>query len=99
MIGRFGDSRVTYAIFMRRPVVFAPRLALEWLKELERSRNTAVEVDLRYNEGKWVGAGEPMMYITSLRMRRSAGSSSRWTPSRCCRASGRMHHTTSCPRA
>jgi len=50
VIGRFGDSRVTYAIFMRRPVVFAPRLALEWLKELERSRNTAVQSDVRYNE-------------------------------------------------
>ena len=64
VIGRFGDSRVTYAIFMRRPVVFAPRLALEWLEELGRARNTAVELDLRYGEGKWVGAGEPMMYIT-----------------------------------
>ena len=64
VIGRFGDSRVTYAIFMRRPVVFAPRLALEWLEELGRSRNTSVELDLRYGEGKWVGAGEPMMYIT-----------------------------------
>ena len=28
VIGKFGDARVTYAIFMRRPVVFAPRLAL-----------------------------------------------------------------------
>jgi nicotinate phosphoribosyltransferase len=64
VIGRFGDSRVTYAIFMRRPVVFAPRLAVEWLGEMGRSRNTAVELDLRYGEGKWVGAGEPMMYIT-----------------------------------
>ena len=64
VIGRFGDSCVTYAIFMRRPVVFAPRLALEWLEELGRSRNTSVELDLRYGEGKWVGAGEPMMYIT-----------------------------------
>src|SRR5882762_5343416 len=64
VIGRFGDSRVTYAIFMRRPVVFAPRLALEWLEELGRSRNTKVELDLRYGDGKWVGAGEPMMYIT-----------------------------------
>jgi len=63
VIGRFGDCRVTYAIFMRRPVVFAPRLALEWLDELSRSRNTKVEVDQRYAEGKWVGAGEPMMYI------------------------------------
>ena len=40
VIGRFGDARVTYAIFMRRPVVFAPRLALQWLEELGRSRNT-----------------------------------------------------------
>ncbi len=64
VIGQFGDARVTYAIFMRRPVVFAPRLALEWLQELGRSRNTKIEIDQRYAEGKWVGAGEPMMYIT-----------------------------------
>ena len=64
VIGKFGDCRVTYAIFMRRPVVFAPRLALEWLEETGRARNTAVELDMRYREGKWVGAGEPMMYIT-----------------------------------
>ena len=64
VIGRFTACRVTYAIFMRRPVVFAPRLALQWLEELGRSRNTSVDLDLRYGEGKWVGAGEPMMYIT-----------------------------------
>ena len=55
---------MTYAIFMRRPVVFAPRLALRWLEDTGRERNTKVEVDQRYIEGKWVGAGEPMMYIT-----------------------------------
>ena len=65
VIGKFGDCRVTYAIFMRRPVVFAPRLALDWLRgDSAATRNTEVEVDLRYLEGKWVGAGEPMMYIT-----------------------------------
>jgi nicotinate phosphoribosyltransferase len=64
VIGKFGDSRVTYAIFMRRPVVFAPRLALDWLKEMVADRQASVEIDQRYNEGKWVGAGEPMMYIT-----------------------------------
>jgi nicotinate phosphoribosyltransferase len=45
-------------------VVFAPRLALEWLEETRRERNTKVEVDQRYIEGKWVGAGEPIMYIS-----------------------------------
>ena len=48
VIGKFGDARVTYAIFMRRPVVFAPRLALDWLQETGRARNTKVELDLRY---------------------------------------------------
>ncbi|MGE0425934.1 MAG: hypothetical protein AB7O88_26980, partial [Reyranellaceae bacterium] len=64
VIGKFGDSRVTYAIFMRRPVVCAPKLALDWLRELTAARGTQVEIDLRYPEGKWVGAGESMMYIT-----------------------------------
>ena len=64
VIGKFGDCKVTYAIFMRRPVVFAPRLALDWLKETTKLRQADIEIDLRYSEGKWVGAGEPMMYIT-----------------------------------
>lgn len=64
VVGKFGDCKVTYAIFMRRPVVFAPRLALEWLEETCRARKATVELDMRYREGKWVGAGEPMMYIT-----------------------------------
>ncbi len=64
VVGKFGDCRVTYAIFMRRPVVFAPKLALDWLEELGRSRGAKADVGLRYREGKWVGAGEPMMYIS-----------------------------------
>ncbi len=64
VIGKFGDSTVTYAIFMRRPVVCAPRLALDWLQELTSARGAKAEVDLRYPEGKWVGAGEPIMHIT-----------------------------------
>ncbi len=64
VIGKFGDQRVTYAIFMRRPVVCAPRLAVDWLKEMAADRQAKVEVDQRYGEGKWVGAGEPMMYLT-----------------------------------
>ncbi|WP_448191385.1 nicotinate phosphoribosyltransferase [Azospirillum sp. sgz301742] len=62
--GKFGDKRVTYAVFMRRPVVCAPRLAIEWLEGVCRERGSEVDVQLNYPEGKWVGAGEPMMYIT-----------------------------------
>lgn len=64
VVEKFGDCRVTYAIFMRRPVVSAPRLAVEWLEKVCRARGAAVEIDLRYEEGRWVGAGEALMYIT-----------------------------------
>ena len=63
-VERFGDTEVTYAVFMRRPVVSAPRLAIEWLKQIAERRNTSFEFDLRYPEGKWVGAGETIFYVS-----------------------------------
>jgi nicotinate phosphoribosyltransferase len=64
IVEKFGDCRATYAIFMRRPVVSAPQLAIEWLEAVARERGATVEVDLRYEEGRWVGAGEALMYVT-----------------------------------
>jgi nicotinate phosphoribosyltransferase len=63
-VERFGDAKVTYAVFMRRPVVCAPRLALDWLRDIGRRRGATFDIDLQYEEGKWVGAGEPMFYVT-----------------------------------
>jgi nicotinate phosphoribosyltransferase len=63
-VERFGDCRVTYAVFMRRPVVFTPRLAVDWLNTVAASRNTKFDIELRHPEGAWVGAGEPLMYIS-----------------------------------
>ncbi len=64
IIERFGDCRVTYAVFMRRPVLCTPRLALEWLTNIARDREAELEIEQLHEEGGWVGAGEPMMYIT-----------------------------------
>lgn len=64
IVERFGDKPVTYAIFMRRPVVFAPRLALDWLRGVAAERGFTPDIQLNYEETKWVGAGEPMMWIT-----------------------------------
>ncbi len=63
-VERFGDAQVTYAVFMRRPVVAAPRLAVAWLEAVGLKRKTEFKIDLRYEEGRWVGAGEPIMYVT-----------------------------------
>ncbi|NBB70874.1 MAG: nicotinate phosphoribosyltransferase [Alphaproteobacteria bacterium] len=64
IVDRFGDQRVTYAVFMRRPVLFCPRLAVGWLEERARERGVVFDIDLCYPEGAWVGAGEPLMYVT-----------------------------------
>ncbi|HEU0072343.1 MAG TPA: nicotinate phosphoribosyltransferase [Alphaproteobacteria bacterium] len=61
---RYGDKRVTYALFMRRPVAFAPKLALGWLAEVGKARGALFQVEPHYKEGDWVGAGEPLVYIT-----------------------------------
>jgi nicotinate phosphoribosyltransferase len=64
VVRRFGDKRVTYAVFMRRPVVFAPRLALEFLAHAAAERGVVFEIETLHDEGDWVGSGEPMFYIT-----------------------------------
>ncbi|MGH6930464.1 MAG: nicotinate phosphoribosyltransferase, partial [Dongiaceae bacterium] len=63
-VGRFGDKEVTYAVFMRRPVISAPRLAVEWLRQVAKARATEVKIEINYAEGRWVGAGEPILYIS-----------------------------------
>ena len=59
-----GDMEVSYAIFMRRPVLSAPRLAMDWIDNILKHRKTEYKIDLRYPEGHWVGAGEPILYLT-----------------------------------
>lgn len=63
-VGRFGDKAVTYAVFMRRPVVSAPRLAVEWLRQVAKARGAEIAIEVNYAEGRWVGAGEPILYIS-----------------------------------
>ena len=64
IVGRYGDSRVSYAVFMRRPVLSAPRLMIDWLEGVAAARGIGFDIELNYPEGEWVGAGEPLLYIT-----------------------------------
>lgn len=64
IVERYGDLPVTYAVFMRRPVLAAHRLATEWLAQAMAARGQEVTIDARFAEGAWVGAGEPMLLIT-----------------------------------
>ena len=64
VIARYGDTQVTYAVFLRRPVISAPRMMLDWLEQVAAARGVRFSFDVVHPEGEWVGAGEPIAYIT-----------------------------------
>jgi len=63
-IEHFGDIPVTYAVFMRRPVICAPKLMVDWLTAMATARGVEFDIQLNYAEGDWIGAGEPIMYLS-----------------------------------
>src|SRR3974390_2267256 len=64
IVGHFGDRPATYAVFMRRPVICAPRFAVEFLEAVAAERGAAFDIELSHPEGAWVGAGDPILYVT-----------------------------------
>ena len=58
-----GDCEVEYAVFMRRPVTYAGRLAIGWLRAMAAHRDAEVEVEEPHIDGAWVGSGEVLCYI------------------------------------
>src|SRR5690349_18602587 len=64
VVRRFGDREVTYGVFMRRPVIFTPKLMVDFLAAMAAERGTTFGIELMHGEGKWVGAGDPLLYIT-----------------------------------
>jgi nicotinate phosphoribosyltransferase len=64
IVGQFGDRQATYAVFMRRPVIGAPRFAIDFLESTAAERGEKFEIELNHGEGAWVGAGDPIFYVT-----------------------------------
>lgn len=55
---------VTYGVFVRRPTFMASALAVNWLKDVAQTQNFKIDIKANYSEGDFVGAGDPMLYIT-----------------------------------
>jgi nicotinate phosphoribosyltransferase len=64
IVGHFGDRQATYAAFLRRPVISAPRFAFEFLESMAAERRVSFDIELSHPEGAWVGAGDPILYVT-----------------------------------
>ena len=60
VVGHFGDRPATYAVFMRRPVICAPRFAIEFLEKIAADRGQNFDIELSHPEGSWVGAFTPV---------------------------------------
>ncbi|MCH9780914.1 MAG: nicotinate phosphoribosyltransferase [Alphaproteobacteria bacterium] len=56
-----GDTEVTYVIFMRRPVILAPRLVMRWMENVAIDRGFSFYTLIGGEEGSWVGAGDPLL--------------------------------------
>src|SRR5437660_7076930 len=63
IVGHFGDRLVTYAVFMRRPVISAPRFAVAFLESMPARRGARVEIELDHPERDWVGAAAPIPHV------------------------------------
>jgi nicotinate phosphoribosyltransferase len=64
VVERFGDVTVTYAVFLRRPVIAAARPMIEWLDQVAEAKGARFAYGMRHPEGQWVGAGDPILTIT-----------------------------------
>ncbi len=64
IIEKCGDCRVTYAVFMRRKVLYAGRPAIQWLETVCHNRGVAVDVESHFAEGDLVQENEVMFHMT-----------------------------------
>ncbi len=64
IVEQFGDRRATYAVFMRRPVISTPRLAIDFLETMAAARGVTFDIELNFAEGNPVGSGEVILYVT-----------------------------------
>src|SRR6266849_1914972 len=50
--------------FGDRPATCAPRFAIDLLKTMAAERGEKFDLELPHPEGAWVGAGDPILYVT-----------------------------------
>src|SRR5262249_17747120 len=64
IVEQFGDRHATYAVFMRRPVISTPRLAIDFLETMAASRGVKIDIELNFPEGTPVGSGQVILYVS-----------------------------------
>lgn len=64
-VNKDGDVMVTYAVFVRTPTMFAPEMAVGWLKKVAKQQDFDVTIESPYQVGDIVPAAQPQLFITA----------------------------------
>ena len=63
IVENYGDVFIKQVVFMRRPVVFAPKLCFAFLESVAAAKGQEITITPLASEGKWVGAGSPLFTL------------------------------------
>ncbi|MDR0483894.1 MAG: nicotinate phosphoribosyltransferase [Alphaproteobacteria bacterium] len=58
-----GDVEVVYGFFVRKPSIYAVKIAIDFLNEIKKSLGYNFTVYENFKEGDKVGAGDPLFFI------------------------------------
>ncbi len=59
IVKKYGDKKVVYAVFVRKPAIYACEFAISWLKSL----NLKIEIEENFKEGERVQPGDPLFFL------------------------------------
>ncbi len=62
-VSKHGDSKVVYAYFLRKPSVYAVKIALDFIIKVSNELNYDIKVHENFKEGDLVAAGEPLFFL------------------------------------
>ena len=90
VVEKHGDVKVTYAVFMRRPVIYCPKLAIEWIK-LVTSNTATIYIDLETST-KDQGTNYVWILIDQKEVENNSRSRTVHIQIDCNKGKNRLHH-------
>lgn len=63
IVKKHGDKQVVYAVFLRKPALYACKLALDFIFDVNKQLNYKIKIIENFQEGDIVAPGEPLFFI------------------------------------
>jgi nicotinate phosphoribosyltransferase len=66
IINKFGDKKVIYGVFIRRPAIYAVKFAIDFLNEIAKKNKFEIKIHENFKEGDKTGAGEVLFFVEGM---------------------------------